>query len=70
MTVNVDACPYLCKDFQQVKRAKNGRDIEKKPGTLLTHVSDALGYNVYRIRTLWREDDAKRKEVPLTPMAR
>lgn len=71
MTVNIEACPVLVKDFNEVKPSKDGKDIEKKAGTLLTHASDSVGYLCTRFRALARERAAKRRDSsPRTFMGR
>lgn len=60
-TINGAECPVLIKDLREVKRDKNGK-IEKLPGTLLTHMSDAFGCLCYRQRELGRLADLKARE--------
>lgn len=42
-------CRELIKDLEQVAFERGSSAIEQKPGTLRTHISDALGYAVVRV---------------------
>lgn len=46
--VNALAAPHVVKDFEGVKSVDGGSgEIEKLPGSPLTHISDAIGYYVH-----------------------
>lgn len=44
--VNVQACPNVVKDFEQVIWKEGSREIDKKTNSDLTHISDAIGYRI------------------------
>lgn len=44
--INIDNCPLLLNDLEQVVWMKDKKDIDKKSNSDLTHSSDALGYNI------------------------
>jgi len=44
--VNVDKCPDVVKDFEQVLWHETKREIDKNANPELTHISDAIGYYI------------------------
>lgn len=54
--INPDKCPRLVRDFEQVKRAENGK-IDKSANYKLTHSSDGFGYKAHVIcPPAWAKD--------------